>query len=115
MDNPQYYQPLSHALHAPVVSQPHPSPRQQYSSYASHHQTTVTNGAGPGNREEEEEEEEDDEEVVEEELDHHDADHPRQSASSHSSPRANAAQSQPGSTGCVFPDLDPAHARCSTN
>ncbi|KAI0768082.1 hypothetical protein BD413DRAFT_566552 [Trametes elegans] len=102
MDNPQYYQPLSHALHAPLVSASHPSPRQQYASYTSHQQPTVTNGAGSGHREEEEEEEEDDDEVVEEELDHHDADH-RQSASSHSSPRVNAAQPQSRSTGAPAP------------
>ncbi|KAI0324584.1 hypothetical protein GY45DRAFT_1331359 [Cubamyces sp. BRFM 1775] len=99
MDNPQYYQPLSHALHAPLVSSAHPSPRQQYASYASHHQPAVTNGAGSGHREEEEEEEDDDEEVVEEELDHHDTDHPHQSASSHSSPRVNAVQAHSRSTG----------------
>ncbi|KAI0649286.1 hypothetical protein C8Q79DRAFT_949826 [Trametes meyenii] len=94
MDNPQYYQPLSHALHAPLVSASHSSPRPQYASYTPHQQPAVTNGAGSGHREEEEEEEEDDEEVVEEELEHHDADPPHQSASSHSSPRANAAQTQ---------------------
>lgn len=106
MDNPQYYQPLSHALHAPVVTTSHSSPRQSYAHYAPHQQLPVTNGAGSGHREEEEEEDDDDEEVVEEELDHHDADHPHQSASSHSSPRVNAAQSQSSSAGCVLPDRD---------
>ncbi|KAI0635687.1 hypothetical protein C8Q77DRAFT_1071664 [Trametes polyzona] len=102
MDNPQYYQPLSHALHGPVVSGPHSSPRPQYPSYSSHPPPPVTNGAGSGHREEEEEEE-DDEEVVEEELDHHDADHPHQSASSHSSPRVNATQTQARPTGPPAP------------
>ncbi|TBU49829.1 hypothetical protein BD309DRAFT_986211 [Dichomitus squalens] len=99
MDNPQYYQPLSHALHAPLVSASHTSPRQSYAHYAPHQQHPVTNGAGSGHREEEEEEEDDDDEVVEEEVEHHGADHPRQSASSHSSPRVNAAQTQSSSTG----------------
>ena len=108
MDNPQYYQPLSHALNAPLVSASHQSPRQSYAHYAPHQHPPVTNGAGSGHREEEEEEEDDDDEVVEEELDHHDADHPHQSASSHSSPRVNAAQTQSSSTGCVLPDLDSA-------
>lgn len=110
MDNPQYYQPLSHALHAPLVSTSHSSPRQPYAPYASHQHPPVTNGAGSGHREEEEEEEEDDEEVVEEELEHHDTDHHHQSASSHSSPRVNAAQSQSSSAGCVLPNLD-SHSR----
>lgn len=105
MDNPQYYQPLSHALHAPLVSTTHSSPRQQYTPYASHQPPPVTNGAGSGHREEEEEEEEDDEEVVEGELEH-DPDQRHHSASSHSSPRVNAVQSQSSSTGCVLPDLD---------
>ena len=106
MDNPQYYQPLSHALHAPVVATSHSSPRQSYAHYAPHQQPPVTNGAGSGHREEEEEEDDDDEDVVEEELDHHDADHLHQSASSHSSPRVNAAQSQSSSAGCVLPNRD---------
>ncbi|KAI0711892.1 hypothetical protein C8T65DRAFT_718005 [Cerioporus squamosus] len=72
-----------------------------YAPYTSHHRPPVTNGAGSGHREEEEEEEEDDEEVVEEELEHHDTDQPHQSASSHSSPRANAAQSQSSSAGAT--------------
>lgn len=48
MDNPQHYQPLSHALHPPVV---------------------------PTYEEEEEEEENEDEGVVEEQLDREDDDH----------------------------------------
>lgn len=99
MDNPQYYQPLSHALHPPLVPAGR-SPQQQYNSYGSHAQNSAANGTTTGHREEEEEEEEDDEEIVEEELEHNDPD-PQQSASTHSSPRAPAAQAQAGSTGCV--------------
>lgn len=73
MDNPQYYQPLSHALHPPLVSSGHSNQQQQY-TYGSHTQPAAVNGAG--HREEEEEEEEDDEEIVEEELDHHDTQAP---------------------------------------
>ncbi|THH21302.1 hypothetical protein EW146_g227 [Bondarzewia mesenterica] len=68
MDNPQHYQPLSHALHPPLVREPH------YSTFSASGQTYPPNGT---QREEEEEEEED----VEEELDEHHRD-----ASAHSSP-----------------------------
>ncbi|KAI0925949.1 hypothetical protein AcV5_008539 [Taiwanofungus camphoratus] len=101
MDNPQYYQPLSHALHPPLVPAGR-SPQQQYNSYGSHAQNSAANGTTTGHREEEEEEEEDDEEIVEEELEHNDPD-PQQSASTHSSPRAPAAQAQAGSTGKQLP------------
>ncbi|KAH9926826.1 hypothetical protein B0H21DRAFT_781328 [Amylocystis lapponica] len=72
MDNPQYYQPLSHALQPPIVSAGR-SPQQQYSSYGSHAHPPAANGTHT-HREEEEEEEEDDEEIVEEELEHNDQD-----------------------------------------
>ncbi|KAH9945269.1 uncharacterized protein BXZ73DRAFT_38764 [Epithele typhae] len=98
MDNPQYYQPLSHALNASFVSQSHPSPRQHYSHYAPHPHAPVTNGAGSGHREEEEEEDDDDE-AAEGELDHHELEHPHHSASSHSSPRVHAAHPQSSSSG----------------
>lgn len=84
MDNPQYYQPLSHALHPPLVSSGHSNQQQQY-TYGSHTQPTAVNGAG--HREEEEEEEEDDEEIVEEELDHHDTQAP---SAANPSPHASA-------------------------
>ncbi|KAL4243730.1 hypothetical protein ABKN59_011454 [Abortiporus biennis] len=96
MDNPQYYQPLSAALHAPLVTQsqpPHPQSASHY-SYGSHASTSAPSGPANNHREEEEEEEEDDEEVVEEELDHQD----NHQSSSQSSPRASASQQQPGST-----------------
>ncbi|KAI0267683.1 hypothetical protein BC834DRAFT_54903 [Gloeopeniophorella convolvens] len=58
MDNPQHYQPLSHALHPPLAQ---PS---QYSTFSA--TAAPSYSAGDSQREEEEEEEE---EVVEEELD----------------------------------------------
>ena len=68
MDNPQYYQPLSHALHPPLVAANHSPQQPQYASYGAHAQTSTSNGVGHANREEEEEDEDDEEEVVEEEL-----------------------------------------------
>ncbi|KAJ3473892.1 hypothetical protein NLI96_g12769 [Meripilus lineatus] len=100
MDNPQYYQPLSAALHAPLLQQsgrpPHPS---QYANYSSHAPPPQQSTSANTHREEEEEEEEDDDDVVEEELDHHD---PHHSASAHSSPRTQATshnQKYSGSAG----------------
>ncbi|OCH95421.1 hypothetical protein OBBRIDRAFT_788309 [Obba rivulosa] len=92
MDNPQYYQPLSHALNPPLVSAGR-SPQQQYISYGSHAQPSAANGIATGNREEEEEEEDDDEGAVEEELEHQEPDghHP---GSTQSSPRAANAQAR---------------------
>ncbi|PCH42284.1 hypothetical protein WOLCODRAFT_89730 [Wolfiporia cocos MD-104 SS10] len=81
MDNPQYYQPLSHALHPPLVSSSHPP--QQY-SYPSHTQLAAPNGTNTSHREEEEEDD-DDEEVVEEELD------PESQQANNNSPRATAS------------------------
>jgi hypothetical protein len=62
MDNPQHYQPLSHALQPPV-SQPSQYPSFPTATAAQPYSVTDTQ------REEEEEEEE---EVVEEELDDND-------------------------------------------
>jgi hypothetical protein len=62
MDNPQHYQPLSHALQPPVSQPP------QYSSFPTPN-TTQPYSVSDTQREEEEEEEE---EVVEEELDDND-------------------------------------------
>ncbi|EMD34095.1 hypothetical protein CERSUDRAFT_117601 [Gelatoporia subvermispora B] len=91
MDNPQYYQPLSHALNPPIVSAGR-SPQQQYTSYSSHAHSSAANGTATGHREEEEEEEDDDEGAVEEELEHQELDgHP---GSTQSSPRAANAQAQ---------------------
>lgn len=83
MENQQYYQPLSHALHPPLVPTAR-SPQPLYAPY-SHAQQPTTNGSANHNHreEEEEEEEEDDEDVVEEELEAND---PHQSPSTHSSP-----------------------------
>ena len=63
MDNPQHYQPLSHALQPPL-SQP-----SQYTTFSA--SNTQQYSVGDSQREEEEEEEEE-EEVVEEELDDND-------------------------------------------
>ncbi|KAH9003068.1 hypothetical protein EDB86DRAFT_3100265 [Lactarius hatsudake] len=63
MDNPQHYQPLSHALQPPL-SQP-----SQYTTFPA--PNTQQYSVGDSQREEEEEEEEE-EEVVEEELDDND-------------------------------------------
>ena len=88
MDNPQYYQPLSAALHAPLVQQSGRPPQpNQYPNYGSHAPPTAHTGSSNTHREEEEEEEEDDDDV-EDELDHHDQHH---SASGHSSPRTSGA------------------------
>ncbi|TCD70223.1 hypothetical protein EIP91_004404 [Steccherinum ochraceum] len=91
--HPQYYQPLSAALSAPLV------PAPAYPDYPAHNRDAPPAGsAHHQSREEEEEEEDDDEEVVEEELDHHDS---HQDASEHSSPRPPppAAQSSSSFTG----------------
>ena len=70
MDNPQHYQPLSHALHPPLVRQ------SRYSTFNASGQPYPANGT---QREEEEEEEGD---IVEEELDeqNHDASTPENRA-----------------------------------
>jgi hypothetical protein len=59
MDNPQQYQPLSHALDPPLSG-----PSQPQAQYAM--ASTNPNGVNP--QEEEEEEDDDDEGVVEEQL-----------------------------------------------
>ena len=82
----QFYQPLSAALHPPLVQTNH-SPQSHYPTYVSHGHASASNGADHTQREEEEEEE-DDEEVVEE-LEHRD----HHSPSAQSSPRASAGQS----------------------
>ena len=80
MDSSQHYQPLSHALHPPLLRSP------QYPSFSASLQQFPANGT---QREEEEEEEED---VVEEELDENE----QRDASAHSSPANRAAP------GCVY-------------
>ena len=76
MDNPQHYQPLSHALNPPVAGSS--QPQSQYSMFPSN-----PNGVNP--QEEEEEEDDGDEGVVEEQL--------------HEERKAGSAS--PGETGCV--------------
>lgn len=83
MDNPQHYQPLSHALQPPL-SQP-----SQYTTFSA--SNTQQYSVGDSQREEEEEEEEE-EEVVEEELDDND----RRDLSPSESPRNKQA------VGCVY-------------
>jgi hypothetical protein len=63
MDNPQHYQPLSHALNPPVggPSRTQAQSQTQFSVYP-----TATNGVNP--QEEEEEEDDDEEGLVEEQL-----------------------------------------------
>ncbi|ETW83006.1 hypothetical protein HETIRDRAFT_458578 [Heterobasidion irregulare TC 32-1] len=97
MDNPQHYQPLSHALHPPLVRQ------SRYSTFNASGQPYPANGT---QREEEEEEEED---IVEEELDeqNHDASTPEnrattgpaasnQHSTDHAGTQAGASHSQFG-------------------
>ena len=84
MDNPQHYQPLSHALHPPsttrsIYSTPTPSAYVQ-------RQKTANDPARPPEEEEEEEEEDDDEGLVEEQLNSNDAD---VQGSNHSSPKTS--------------------------
>lgn len=86
MDNPQHYQPLSHALHPPQA-QAQPS----YVTPGMYQNKPTT--AAPAHRAEEEEEEDDDDDegLVEEQLSRNDTD---PQGSSSSSPRGKA-------TGCV--------------
>ena len=66
MDNPQHYQPLSHALHPP-----RPPTSQSKPTYAVYNSNpTVAPALNTNHREEEEEEEEDDEDegIVEQQL-----------------------------------------------
>jgi hypothetical protein len=81
MDNPQHYQPLSHALHPPLASGP------QYSAFPA--EPKKTDNIPP-----EDEEEDDDEGMVEEQLD---LQHP---ISSPSSPRVDGQEDRQN-TGCV--------------
>lgn len=67
MDNPQHYQPLSHALNPPVGATPHS--KRGYTSSAMFSKDTVST-----NNIREEEEEEDDEGLVEEQLSRADQD-----------------------------------------
>ncbi|TFK40158.1 hypothetical protein BDQ12DRAFT_485905 [Crucibulum laeve] len=70
MDNPQHYQPLSHALHPPSASTT-VQPQATYTPDAMYQQKASMNDSGTHREEEEEEEEEeddDDEGMVEEQL-----------------------------------------------
>lgn len=84
----QFYQPLSAALHPPLVHT-NRSPQSHYPAYAAHGHTTTSNGTHHSQREEEEEDDDDDE-VVEDELDHRD----HHSPSAQSSPRASAGHTK---------------------
>lgn len=98
MNPSQYYQPLSAALHAPVVAVANNQAHLEYPDYGSHGRDAASGGTQ--HREEEEEEEEEDEDVVEEELEHRD---PHHSPSGHSSPRPpqRPAQASSSFTGYV--------------
>ncbi|KAF8802458.1 hypothetical protein BYT27DRAFT_7226364 [Phlegmacium glaucopus] len=86
MDNPQHYQPLSHALHPPSTTRTIYSTPTTSSSYQ---QKTTSDPARPQEEEEEEEEEEEDDDeegLVEEQLNNNDAD---VQGSNHSSPKTS--------------------------
>ena len=88
MDNPQHYQPLSHALHPPAATRSiYSAPAPTTSSAFVQPQSTATEPARPQEEEEEEEEEEDGDEegLVEEQL-NNDAD---AQGSNHSSPKTS--------------------------
>ncbi|KAL0948635.1 hypothetical protein HGRIS_010442 [Hohenbuehelia grisea] len=73
MDNPQHYQPLSYALHAPLAAsaQPTYASNGAYRKHSSHSTATPSNATISHHREEEEEEDDDDDEgLVEEQLNH---------------------------------------------
>lgn len=86
MDNPQHYQPLSHALHPPSTA------RSIYSTPTSSTYTQQRKTTGDPvkpqeeeeeeDEEEEEEEDDDDEGLVEEQLNNNDADAPGSNPSS---------------------------------
>lgn len=95
MDNPQHYQPLSHALHPPSssVSLAHYANQGQHTSFAqqegteaSRTQNQAQNMRHHEEEEEEEEEEGEDEGLVEEQLNQTDTD---MHGSRPSSPRAS--------------------------
>ncbi|KAG6895486.1 hypothetical protein C0992_001046, partial [Termitomyces sp. T32_za158] len=91
MDNPQHYQPLSHALNPPQGHQ------RTYTGIFNS-KIATTNSQNPHREEEEEEEEEDgdDEGLIEEQLNRHEPG----TQSSPSSP-------QPKTTGCVHHFIPP--------
>jgi len=68
MDNPQHYQPLSHALHPPLAATS--QAKSAYSMYNSNSNVAPTTSHREEEEEEEEEEEDDDEDegLVEEQL-----------------------------------------------
>jgi hypothetical protein len=84
MDNPQHYQPLSHALHPPLAAGP------QYSNFPSGSKST-------GKTPDDDEEEDDDEGMVEEQLDL------QRPGSNRSSPIGEKQDQQ--NTVCVIPSL----------
>lgn len=88
MDNPQHYQPLSHALHPPLTTSPH------YSNL-----TATGSNQLESPHEEEEEEEDDDEGMVEEQL--HEGDQELHHPESGDSSPAGEQEGERNS-GCVF-------------
>ena len=77
MDNPQHYQPLSHALHHPSAGTNHytaTSHHVPYSQPQPHKAPVNQRNAHLEEEEEEDEDDEDDEGLVEEQLNQNDAD-----------------------------------------
>ncbi|KAF8959526.1 hypothetical protein BDZ97DRAFT_1761389 [Flammula alnicola] len=92
MDNPQHYQPLSHALHPPSSSlnRGHSNNFQStshHTTYAAPQKTSTTQPNIQQEEEEEEEEDDDDEGLVEEQLNQNDDIH----GSDHASPKLSSS------------------------
>ncbi|KAF9533833.1 hypothetical protein CPB83DRAFT_411331 [Crepidotus variabilis] len=98
MDNPQHYQPLSHALNPPPPSsvRTHYTPVGHHAGYVQHPPQQMHPHAHEDEEEEEEEEEEDDEDMVEDHLNQHDSD---MHGSGQSSPKAPSSGNQQVSAG----------------
>ncbi|KAF5342080.1 hypothetical protein D9611_001902 [Ephemerocybe angulata] len=98
MDNPQHYQPLSHALHPPLGTSQSRSPYPPSSVFTPPSRPATVPGTS-GHRddqEEEEDQEDDDEGIVEGQLELHDNDGERPGSGPPSPPRlANAGHAQP--------------------
>ncbi|KAH9481464.1 hypothetical protein JR316_0005990 [Psilocybe cubensis] len=122
MDNPQHYQPLSHALHPPSTSSSRPlvshyTPNSHLGSYAQPQkpaEPTPTTGARPVAEEEEEEEEEeeddDDEGLVEEQLNQNDDIH----GSDPSSPKLTTSTEDHSATAPQSAHTIPTHDETSS-
>jgi hypothetical protein len=68
MDNPQHYQPLSHALHPPQSTQQQQQQQQQYQMYDPNNPAPANGVRAIPQEEEDDEDNEDDEGLVEEQL-----------------------------------------------